>query len=194
MHTSAWTRALWPFTIKLMKTIRHEQAIAVCLAYVIGFTTAFIGFGLNQDRHGEWKKVAPEEAAPASAVNAASGFAVEVVKKDGGLFMLKDGQERIISAVSSGNESGPGYHRAIVAASVSPSGRYIHYCAETDGEDVCTNFVYSVDADSLYVIKESNEPVISHDGEAAATSWSADDTLLVNGSVTVGAETSWRVR
>lgn len=184
-----------------MVAMKHEQAIIVGLSYVIGFTTAFIalsfvGSGSRFDGAKEIVISKTERAiVPAARGAAIGGQGVRAVTNDEGLFLLKDGKERIISAVS--NEAAAaedGYHSQIVTATVSPSGQYVYYCAVLQAAArECSHFVYSVKDDLVKRVNKEGKPFASTAEEALFVSWASDDSLHISSAENAAAP-DWSIR
>lgn len=170
----------------------HESALLVVLAYIIGFTTAFIMFVLASD--GKSKDINRVVESGSDLVLGDNAKVVELMQTSEGLFVKVDGKERIINARTDDTEAEPGFHIDLVAASVSPDGKYVHYCAEMAlAADSCQNFVYSMLEDATYVVKSDDVPVKSPSAEAANSFWS-DASMLHIGASTTGPGSRWTVR
>lgn len=180
--------------------MKHEQAILIGLSYVIGFTTAFIALSFvgNDNGFNEAKQTViskTERAIVPMARGAVGGQGVRAVTNNEGLFMLKDGQERIISAASKeANAAQDGYHSQIVTTAVSPSGQYIYYCAilQADARE-CSHFVYLVEDDMVKLVKKEGQPFASTAEEALFVSWTSDDSLHISSAESAAAP-DWSIR
>lgn len=172
--------------------MKHEQALLVALAYVIGFTTAFIAFALNvEDYRADKSPRTPKET---RVQRAAASQPVQVVDREEGLFMVKDGRERILSAKATQGNSGDGFHDIVAHASVSPGGGYIHYCAEVSlSPGSCRHFVYSVAEDIVYKVKDQGVPLATANSEAASAAWTADEALGFGGRL-ADHRSGWHLR
>ena len=127
--------------------MRHERAIIVTLAYIIGFTSAFIAYGIHpntdpQPTNSEVQNV----AGIATAIPERLITQDDVILDSRGLFVIRDGEEYPVSAyLRSGVEPGPGYHVSIDSISLTNNGRRLYYCAQETIEEVgCTGYIYDV--------------------------------------------------
>lgn len=153
----------------------HEHALLVALAYVIGFTTAFISFHLaeqSRDSYGmdfvgsDYHFLSDE------------GPKAEILVKDGSLFVTKEGKERVLSAKTDGMQAEDGFHLRIITASVSPNNDFVYYCVQIrEGSDKCMNYVYSLQNDEVYRVKNGNEQVVSISEETEDFGWQSDGSL-----------------
>lgn len=179
----------------MKKEKKHEKAILVSLAYLIGFITAFIAFAIND----------ADQATPAAsgkpvadkmeyqAMENRSG--IEAVIKDDGLFMKNGDKERILSAHMKLDKSEDGYHDSIASTSVSPDGNFIFYCAVLlAGDDDCMSYVYSVAEDTVYKVSDGEKKILVPIEKATDISWSGDDRLQMEGMASVSAATPWHLR
>lgn len=176
--------------------MKNEKVALVFFAYIIGFTTAFIAFAINDNEYSKKDMAAfkkhPEVVAHTDRVQQ-NNSGVEVMEREEGLFVLIDGQERVLSATASNGVSGEGFHTEIFSSSVSPSGQYVHFCASLVGEEgLCTNFIYSTEEDMVYRVKVGDEPLIATEEDAGTTSWISGETLsFLEGSASMS--TNWTI-
>lgn len=167
----------------------HESALLVVLAYVIGFTTAFIMFVLANDTKQQIVDPAFEPDVDMTQDRPASKL--ELMQTGEGLFVKLNGHERIISAFTDDSEADAGFYTAIVSATISPDGQYVHYCAKMEvGAATCRHFVYSAAEDATYMLKDAGEQLETPDAMAAEWSWSVDSTLS-DGERVAGPASRW---
>lgn len=179
-----------------MEGTRHERIALVIAAYVIGFVTAFIAFGLSSN-------TAQEVSTPTFTVSAAPNKA-ETKPKTGvavgedGLFVIVDNGERMISASRStlganlvGSGPIPGFYAHIIDAEASRNGRFVYFCEQLLEESTtCDPYIYSLDADALFPIKRDGvlykSPIEGH-----RSAWSEESTLTLNGAAAVDPSKPW---
>lgn len=162
----------------------------VILAYVIGFTTAFIMFALvDKDRQHKAVHLIPEE----NLGRVEAMERVEIMENGEGLFVKKGGEERIISALVDALPTEPGFHTDIVVASVSPDGAYVHYCAVTEVAEECQHFIYSVREDKTYMVKAGDAMAVTPSAEVTTITWSGASDLNVSGQ-TASPASLWTLR
>lgn len=172
----------------------HEQAIITALAYVIGFTTAYIAFAnISHPRPETAANPSRNYSAAVETARADDSSIAKVLTTAEGLFVLRDGKERIIS-LQSASETGPGYHRSIAAASASTDGSFVHYCAVMDDDQHCAHFIYDVRSDTVYRVTKSGQPLDTTIEAAAMARWEPVNKLLVDSAVSADAETPWIMR
>lgn len=169
--------------------MRNERAFIVIMAYIIGFTTAYILFGMNQTPNSELltkkNSVAENTEMPKS---------VGTMVKPDGLYALVGDRERVLSAqvISAEQTNKLGYHEKVVVTSVSNDGRFIYYCtAPAEAGDKCFSFIYDIENDVVHrVIDETATPIVSASDSLTVT-WGDDNSLLLNNYVTVNVENPW---
>lgn len=131
--------------------MRHERAFLVALAYVIGFTTAFIAFGVSSDTITDQISYTGSQnvaavAATMTAVPEPIITTQDVGLDERGLYVMRDGEEYFVSArLPQGSEPGAGYHVSIDRLTLTNDGRLLYYCAQEDfDQEGCTEYVYDV--------------------------------------------------
>lgn len=135
--------------------MRHERAIVLTLAYIIGFTTAYIAFGISTDDAGERiVRSASQSQNVASVMTAMPEPLIttdDVGLDDRGLYVVLDGEEQFVSGIlPEGAEPGAGYHVSIDVLSLANDGRLLYYCAQESFEqEGCTEYVYNVAKHSI---------------------------------------------
>ena len=177
--------------------MKNEKVALVFFAYVIGFTTAFIAFAINDNENSKGDAIAVRkysEIVEHTDKVQQNNSGVEVVERPEGLFVLNNNQERILSAAALEGMSGEGFHTEIFTSSVSPDGQYVHFCASLVGESgVCTNFVYSIMDDLIYRVRIDGEPLKNTSIDASTVSWVSNDALnFSEGSAS--ASSNWTIR
>lgn len=170
----------------------HESALLVVLSYIIGFITAFIMFNLVDGKnYNEVREVDHNQDSDTPVVEEAG--IVEVMKTAEGLFVKKDGNERIISAFDEEADE-VGFHLDISLASVSNDGQFVHYCSSTASSvGNCQHFVYSVAEDKIYMVKNDDAGLETSSAEASTVSWSEGSTLSYSGKLASSAS-KWVMR
>lgn len=169
---------------------RHEHAMIVVLAYIIGFVTALIAFHIGKNN---WPELV-DYSGFKSQVGYHSHDDVDVVIKEGSLFAIDDRNERIISAYSATDTGLDGFHYRIINASVSPKGHYVHYCVQlTAQEESCYNFVYSIDKDTVYRVTSGDGQVMSELEGPDSVQWTKDERLMIGDTVSSLQGNSWIV-
>lgn len=168
----------------------HTKAILIALAYLIGFTTAYIAFQLNDVSPSYAQK--DTRAVENKIVQQASAYgAVKAVTTSEGLFVSSDGEERIISATADGEDLEFGFHREIISSSVSPDGSMVYYSATMDESDSCYHFVYVVGEDMVYPVRSGDDLLVTPSATAQTSVWLSNNLLSIEGAKSVDANTPW---
>lgn len=190
-----------------MEGTRHERIALVIVAYIIGFTTAYIAFGvhkLNEDT------TFVAEAAPSSPVvthvqqhqtAVQQGPKISDMNVDAsGFFVTINGYKRLLAAnVDSispaeaeviGKE---GSFYKIVGASLSGDGQFAYFCNQAKQTDTnCMPYVYDVDTDMLHAVTVDAQPYTSIVASTTST-WSPAGTLSLDGFKSATATEPWRL-
>jgi len=149
-----------------MEGTRNERVIMVMAAYVIGFTTAFIAFGLNQmEESVHLVYVANTPATQSAAVAAATSFpadatSVSVYIDESGLVYEKGGVSRVISSYDVDASGEDGYHQSIFEFQVSSDGSTVYFCEiPNQMSDACKPFLYDSVEDVTYPLTIAGERI-----------------------------------
>lgn len=164
---------------------RNEKVMILLASYVIGFTTAYIAYGINSN-------LLPEPAFPvnlntqsatvALATKPASNVIYELTDK--GLEVIVDGNRQLVSVPASSlseqerAEMGDqGVYETVAGVSLSSSGEYLYYCEYPVGAISCNPFVYKIATQVAYPVEVFGviDPVI-------------DDQLRFDGDMLVSDE------
>jgi hypothetical protein len=183
-----------------MEGTRHEKIALIVIAYVIGFTSAFIAFGVN--KINSETTIIQVDNAQAMQIDSSdthhSGLSVGIGEE--GLFVITKDKERILSAnknlleasvIASGPT--PGFFYNIIEAEASRDGNFVYFCEQLMEEDPhCDPYVYSVVNDVLYRVlfegEEIKPLILSHD-----STWTDESTLTLNGAVSQTPEEPWKL-
>ncbi len=178
-----------------MNSSQYEKALLVGLAYVIGFTTAFIAFNNSQSIN-----VSDQVFENTSIVSAKKSTSdkVELVDNELGLFIKDGDRERVISAdrsfAYSDDEASErvGFHYRVFDAQVSPDNRFVYYCEQlTVKADDCVPLVFDITNDISHKVKiESASDRVSLDWHEA--NWTPDNKLSLNHFVSSSSDEPWR--
>lgn len=175
---------------KTVPVTDHTKAILVGLAYLIGFTTAYIAFELND--------VSPSYAVKDNGVTesrviqqASAYGAVRAVTTPEGLFVASQDGQRIISAAAGGEDLEFGFHKEIVSASVSHDAAMVHYCATMDDSDSCYHFVYVVSEDVVHPVRSDDEVVVTSSAVAKSSTWLSNNLLSIGGVFSLSGTSPW---
>lgn len=146
-----------------MEGTRHERVVMVISAYLIGFTTAFIAFGVTQIEDTVNFVYVPAPAQTASVAQAVApsetSLAAEARINDTGLVYVQNGNEVLVSAF--GEADGvDGVHQSIFEFSLSPDKQFLYFCEVPSADiEACKPFVYVAKADTVYPVTEGGERI-----------------------------------
>lgn len=181
-----------------MEGTRHEKIALIVVAYVIGFTSAFIAFGIN-DYTAEKKGIDTNNAQ--AFINQSANVrhtSLSVGLGEEGLFAITEDKERILSADKHSSdttvsERTSGFFHAMIDAEVSRDGEYVYFCEQLMAEDFsCDPYVYSLDQDTLFPVTFEGEHIkpliLSHD-----STWTEDNALVLNSAASLDSSEPWKL-
>ncbi len=183
--------------------MRHEKIFIVLLAYIIGFTTAFIAYGLNytivDDNVYAQINTTPiadvQNTDPIVQVNnTQSASALTATLTEEGLFAVLNGKQRVISAnVKDSASNEHGFHVAIATVEVSPDNRFIYFCEQRSlNANECHSYIYALETDSVHIVQTTADEDVVASTEKKVV-WLTDSRLIVDGYVSESNETPWNV-
>jgi hypothetical protein len=184
----------------MLEGTRHEKIALVITSYVIGFVTAFIGFGLNQVYLSEQLQSIPAQEISfkqtvqkqnsetiISANLATDGLSA--ITSERKIFLSAN--KNVLSGAVIGSSDVPGFHYAIVGAEVSRNGKFVYFCEQFNSDSVmCDPYVYSLSDGMLHTVKRDGaefQPVIADHN----SSWTIDNFLRIQGAQSINAESPW---
>ena len=166
--------------------MRNEKAFIVVLAYIIGFTTAFIAYGVptletHQDKKSSSQKIAEQ-----------SGSIVTAYVNETGLFAETQAGSVIISAKATEQSiQKDGWHYDIATASVSPNGRFVHYCEQSlEIPTECKHFVYVAENHTVHRVTRNGTQLVS-DTNTVSNPWTNDNRLQFGTSESNSSVNPW---
>ncbi len=179
---------------------RHEKVVIVVTSYVIGFTTAFIAFGMNQLYMAENVLTTPitQTVVKTNIADTSTDKILSVTTDSEGLSAVTSKKSIILSAKKStldssviGSTELPGYHVAIIDAEVSRDGSFVYFCEQLSTEsDTCVAYVYELSSDILHKVSIDGTvytPAVTEH----TSSWSDANVLSVDGAFSVIASQPW---
>lgn len=186
-----------------MEGTQHEKIGIVIAAYIIGFSTAFIAFGINNLKEEALPLVSSYQQSTwnndvyAEYEEVTEGIIGVSVAQDG-LFAVTAANERILSAnqavlsasvIDSSDLSG--YYYEIIDAEASPNGMFVYFCEQLTAEsETCDPYIYSLEDDSVHTVKVGEEKYKSVITEHASA-WSTSSTLSLNEFSSKDAQKPW---
>ncbi len=131
-----------------MEGTRNERVIMVLAAYAIGFTTAFIAFGVTQIEDSIQFVYVPSTSQTANAISAAQA---EPHASDGALvlnevgLLYSDGETEVLLSTNTVQNGEDGFHAAMIDYTLSPNAKFVYFCEQPlPTSDSCKPFVYDV--------------------------------------------------
>lgn len=176
--------------------MRNEKAVLVALSYVIGFTTAFIGFALTdtQTDHFALSGNVSDYVPTAASQKAHASEPLHIVFDETGMYADFDEKMVIISGkLHEGIAEGPGFHVEIPFYEVSPSGKYVYYCErETESDNVCNEYIYEANTHTSHTLQ--------HDGQSFRSflftsnfDWTKVDIATYDTLVSLSENQPWKL-
>lgn len=186
-----------------MENSRHERAVIVAASYVIGFTSAFIAFGLNQANNANYDLVVnpvENQESVTVAPTPVRSYQASVRIESDGLVVVTENGERLLSARKNSpalaasviaSVPQPGFAEKIIEAELSRDSEYVYFCEQLVATDEnCSSYVYNIDEDVIYPVIVDGEPYVptisSH-----SSAWSPSGYLNIGGYMSASIETPW---
>jgi hypothetical protein len=181
--------------------MKHERAGLILLSYLIGFTTAFIAYGMQQTDSSSMPTIATTDVTSQVATLAVtsndmlSDVPSELYESEEGLMMQRSGETRLIAAGASfAPELGDDAYETIEAQALSRDGRYAFFCMTTPSvSDSCFPYVYDWEASGLRPVTVGGELGNFAVGDVNAA-WSSDGYLQVGRYLSVSSDTPWALQ
>ena len=181
-----------------MEGTRHERIALVIAAYVIGFITAFIAFGVGNVSQTDIDSTGVVKNATAQQIQSERKKTSVGIGEDG-LFVITAQGERMLSAnmqslganiIASANGE-PGFYFSIIDAEASPNGTYVYFCEQlTEKSEVCDPYIYSLQSDTIYPVKVDGDryeaSIADHN-----SAWMDESTLVLNGATSLDQMKPW---
>jgi hypothetical protein len=187
-----------------MEGHRHEKVAIVLCAYIIGFTTAFIGFGVSSIQKNEVQKESAKSETPVVVEDAASKIQKNIITSisfgDDGLYAVTPVGNILLSVNKSALEASvigatrsSGYYFKIIDAEASRDGKFAYFCEQLmENDTTCDPYVYDLQGDILHKVS-TNASVIQATISSHASSWDEDGRLTLNGKSSGGFEKPWEL-
>ncbi|MDC1205281.1 hypothetical protein N8083_00330 [Candidatus Pacebacteria bacterium] len=179
--------------------MRHEKVVLIVLSYIIGFTTAYIGFGLsNIDTPAYNRYIGSDLASFSASTKAQEAYAGEplsVIMNDRGMFVTQNGEEIVVSGkLQEGIVAGQGFHVAIPFYKVSPTGAYVYYCEqETAQPDSCQEYIYVVAEHSSHPLQISSNKLSASSHASGNFAWTDTDIATYDAFISESQSKPWKL-
>jgi len=172
-----------------------RDALILVLSYIIGFTTAYIAFGIDKPV-GEQQEYNTNNMVSAHfSKDVDTHTNVGIAVREDGLYALLGDKTRILSAqAASASASRPGWHYKVIETAVSPNNRYVYYCVQmSEASSECVHYVYQVDEDIVYKVSQADGEQLSSDINSTDAGWTETNLLSLNGYISASVAEPWRV-
>ncbi len=188
---------------------KHEKAVLVVIAYIIGFTSGFIAFGISELNFKNLDDIAtdlpvldpattpyvpPTSQPPAVIESAAASYS------EGKLY-ADVGEERFVLSIS--NEVMPkdnvegfatqGIHHNLPIFITSPSGRYVYFCEQQTTEQKCTSFIFDTYTNLIQFVSVAGDKLLI-DNTVAKTAIFAGEALSLGEWVSASSNEPWKLK
>jgi hypothetical protein len=163
-----------------MEGTRHERVVVLIAAYIIGFITAYIAFGVVKVQDIDYVALTNQNASIIASQSKEKSSDIFVGLDNEGLVLIKN-NKRILLSLKNNGEVAPaeGVHASIVTYSASPDNSKIYFCEQpTVDSDSCRPYIYSVDDGIVYPVTVKGERV-AFPVEGHAVSWNEGGELVV---------------
>lgn len=189
---------------------KHEKAVLIIVAYIIGFTSGFIAFGLS----ALYQSNANLAALPTDFTPQATPYTpptsnppadsesddVAVASYSDGKLYATIGAEKFVLSISdevmpNDNVEGfstQGIHIGLPAFSTSSDGRFIHFCEQKTAEDSCMHFVFDATSNLIQFVAVDGTKLSTSLEEAEAVEWNGN-ILSIGNYRSIDGNSPWEV-
>lgn len=183
-----------------MEGTRHEKIALAVVSYIIGFTTAFIAFGVNKIDESSVESAVVFKNPVIEKVTQEPNVINGVALKEDGLFAKTALFERMLSAKQTGQSASliaasgtSGFYFNILDAQVSLNGKFVYFCEQlTEEAESCDPYVYDLASDSLHRVKVNGEkvtlPLTPH-----STIWTSENLIDLSTAISSDAQSPWNL-
>lgn len=161
-----------------MEGTRNERVAILLIAYIIGFITAYIAFGVIQleDSVKFPNQTASVISAQRQVVDTTNVF-VAIDKE--GLILIKNGERTLLSITDEGALLSDGLHVSIVEYALSPDKSQVYFCElPSDDSKSCRPYIYSIADEIVYPVTIKGERAV-FEAESHTVAWSEEGELIV---------------
>lgn len=194
---------------------KHEKVVLIILAYIIGFTSGLIAFGMAAsdyevpyDDSVSTNVFTDPSAEDFSAlarivpptIQTMNTGSTSVTYEDGRLYATVN-TEKILLSISRGvagdqpqnDFTEQGIHVAVPTYSISADGRFIYFCEQQSDEPTCASFVYDTLRSIIHFVSAADQKLQTTNDIALTASWTLDNTLQVGDYSSLATDTPWNV-
>jgi hypothetical protein len=190
---------------------KHEKAVLVVIAYIIGFTSSFIAFGVMEQYQAPavlettetWPEgyMPPTEQPPLDEAVSTEESPTNsmAVYEEGKLYATVAGERYVLSLSNDimdvTNVEGfatQGIHENIPTFSASNDSRFVHFCEQQTEADACTHFIFDAGRNVIQPVSLNGQSFITTISEALSTVWN-NDTLTIANYASVSEAEPWKM-
>lgn len=199
---------------------KHEKSVLVVLAYIIGLTSGYIGFGVTASYNNSYDKsnfsaavvqstvATDREGEPASSASAVAAPVVEapVVEDNMSFVYYEDNrltvngpEGRLLLTIHSDEVDGDmgadfatqGVHVAPPVFAANDAENNVFFCEFSTTDTACLAYVYNVFENVIYPVTVAGEHLELTRSEAASVAWESNVLTLAN--FTSSATSPWEL-
>ena len=171
-----------------MEGTRNERAVLVVLAYVIGFTTAYIAITHFQEKGIEMRQASIESsnhlasAGPKTAAVPSNDVTIQY--GNGELVVHSNGDSYLVSVEPSvigleATEYELGLHTDLPVYKLSPDGNWLHFCEVTTDPGYCRHNLYDMNERVIRRVQVQGEHLVTSVELAKTSTWNSDTGLKI---------------
>ncbi len=191
---------------------KHEKALLVILAYIVGMTSGFIAFGLTQDNYQATEAqpifqteeltemTSSEDTANEPAIPDKIDTVTAVDYVDGRLQLHFAGETSLLSVEKSQltaevitTFSNQGAHVAVPAYTLSPDKKFLYFCEQHSNVDSCNNFVYDIYNKNIHYITTNNTKITTTNEQAKSAVWTSEGKLTILDQLSIDTNIPWKL-
>ena len=161
-----------------MEGTRNERVAILLIAYIIGFITAYIAFGVIQleDSVKFPNQTASVISTQRQVVDTTNVF---VALDKEGLVLIKNDERTLLSITDEGALLSDGVHTSIVEYALSPDKSQVYFCElPSDDSKSCRPYIYSIVDEVVYPVTIKGERV-AFEAKNHTVAWSEEGELII---------------
>jgi len=191
-----------------MEGTKHEKVVLVVLAYIIGFTSGLIAFGINQSvflgadgQDSELKYDVQKISTDESFNDTEHSDNTEIVTYKDGYLRVISGDNNFLLSIdknlvdeeSLDSFTEQGLHTAIPFFVASPDNRYVYFCEQHSIDDSCMSFVFDSKSSVIQFVNNNGQKLSTTAAVARGAHWGDDGMLIIGDFSSLTIDTPWKV-
>ena len=163
-----------------MEGTRHERVIVLITAYIIGFITAYIAFGVIKVQEFDYSSFTNQSSAVITSQKQDDQHHEVFVAEDAeGLVVIKNNKRTLISVKNNGDLPPEEGTYISVVYKISPDQEKIYFCEQPlEESDTCRPYIYSIEDNITYPVTINGERVAFSINDHSVE-WSEEGELLI---------------